>query len=501
MKNRRISGIFEQIRDERDDSNRTGFDYTAEYDPSAKKITQRPKSAFATTRTRKKDFEDFLNVRKGDKKLDISDNVGYNSGRLGYTSKLKQSESSPTLRRTLSPLKVRNANNTTITFQENSNKEMDASKRFKFLVMSPISNSNGNYQDDQINKLNNTVSSRDDINYNQLLSSIMNKGDLIIFVEHCCNCSTHDSSLRHNERKYFDLANAVLRTLAQMVHLHKLNIRLGVIRLIPSEKRVGAFEVGALYRSPTSGVVFGDLHSKLECKNWPKIEPLKVKLKAFLYGAGIPILLSSRDVLTTTTPKNTDGIEGIDSYPVGLCPWEETALNDPLWEYINPNPDTLPVQWVFDFREEIKGPLLQKIQIEPNPNSSPNKELLSSENIEPVIIPNQTDGRFGELIECALDKDYSITISKEELERIGGPLRDSLMRGNGTCALSATLSVEDKASSAFIVSAVAMAVAIPAATATNTITEALGEVGTGKDGVRGVGGGERRKYEVRYRVS
>eukprot|EP01041_Mallomonas_annulata_P014260 gene14260-30338_t len=489
VRNIRKSGTFEQIRDIRDEQqgfNRTGL---VDNDSPATKITSRPKSAFATTRTRKKDFDDYPNNRRDDKRLDISDNFGYNDGKQEYSPKLKQSESSPTLRRTLSPLKMRNTNNTTITFQENNNKEMDASKRFKFLVMSPISNSNGNYQDGQLNRLNNTASSRDDIDYNQLLSSIMNKGDLIIFVEHCCNCSTHDSSLRHDERKYFDLANAVLRSLARVVHLHKLNIRLGVIRLIPSEKRVGAFEVGALYRSPTSGVVFGDLHSKLETNKWPKLDPLKVKLKAFLYGAGIPILLN-RDV-SSYSSKNTDGMKGIDSYPVGLCPWEETALNDPLWEYINPNPDTLPVQWVYDSREEIKGPLLQKIQIEPNASSSPNKDLLSSKDIEPITIPNETDGRPGELVKCALDKDYSFTISNDELERIGGPLRDALMQGNdGTCTLSATLSVEGKASSLLKVDG--LAVAIP---------DTSSSTSNGKDGVKGVGGGERRKYEVRYRVS
>jgi hypothetical protein len=58
--------------------------------------------------------------------------------------------------------------------------------------------------------------------------------DVIVAVEHCCDCSAHnDQSLRHNEVKYVSTANALLYSLIRALAQSKLAIRLYALRSKP----------------------------------------------------------------------------------------------------------------------------------------------------------------------------------------------------------------------------------------------------------------------------
>jgi ankyrin repeat protein len=70
--------------------------------------------------------------------------------------------------------------------------------------------------------------------------------DVVIAVEHCCDCHLHnDQSLRHNVTKYVQTSNAVLFSLIRAFAQSKLAIRLYAVRCKPLQtpQRLGALEV------------------------------------------------------------------------------------------------------------------------------------------------------------------------------------------------------------------------------------------------------------------
>jgi hypothetical protein len=70
--------------------------------------------------------------------------------------------------------------------------------------------------------------------------------DVVIAVEHCCDCHLHnDQSLRHNVTKYVQTSNAVLFSLIRAFAQSKLAVRLYALRCKPLQtpQRLGALEV------------------------------------------------------------------------------------------------------------------------------------------------------------------------------------------------------------------------------------------------------------------
>lgn len=69
--------------------------------------------------------------------------------------------------------------------------------------------------------------------------------DVIIAVEHCCDCENHNNqSLRHDSKKYVAMANSVLYTLIKTVVDSRYAVRVFAFRLMPTSKaRLGALEV------------------------------------------------------------------------------------------------------------------------------------------------------------------------------------------------------------------------------------------------------------------
>lgn len=84
-----------------------------------------------------------------------------------------------------------------------------------------------------------------DLPWKRLTRYSVEHADVIICVEHCCDCHLHnDQSLRHNVSKYVQTANAVIFSLIRAMINAKLAIRLYAMRAKPMNiQRLGAFEV------------------------------------------------------------------------------------------------------------------------------------------------------------------------------------------------------------------------------------------------------------------
>eukprot|EP01041_Mallomonas_annulata_P008072 gene8072-16565_t len=161
--------------------------------------------------------------------------------------------------------------------------------------------------------------------------------DLIVSIEHCCNCEEH-TSLRHNEDKYTMEAENVLIDMATWMHSaegFQPLVRLGLVRLKrkippssslsrvkipvrvtddnPNPYRYGAFEV-------QRGLISETLHSKLNTSNWPSKTVLKRRLAGFLERSQVQSWMQ-RPVVKTD--KDRDGNGNMQSRPllhVSYCP-------------------------------------------------------------------------------------------------------------------------------------------------------------------------------------
>eukprot|EP01041_Mallomonas_annulata_P008702 gene8702-17983_t len=320
-----------------------------------------------------------------------------------------------------------------------------AEKRYKFMTLGPINRP----RDDSLTPFVPQIDEEDfNGNFTALVSPIMEKGDLIISVEHCCDCSCHDISLRHNEMKYLDLANKTLQILTKTIHLHKLSLRVGVL-LIPiiTEKRLGAFEVSIRYRThDDNDIKFENIYSKLDTLQWPKFNILRNRLKQFLYKVNIPTY-----VRKISSYSSMNQIEGLEAYPVGFGNWKETKLSDPSWRFDNKDRYNLFIQWVYDSRADVTGPIFHKVLINPNSNP-PNEHLISTKIKEMINIQNL---KRKQSFKCALNEVYAFEINKDDIDRIDGKLK-ILIKKRENCTLSAILTTSEKPSAVVLIEAVAV---------------------------------------------
>ena len=144
-----------------------------------------------------------------------------------------------------------------------------------------------------------TLEVKSDSYYNDIgygnIENLLEENDIIISVEHCCNCEHHNGlSLRHDAKKcnpffsFFsysisslklssnyapldlDMARKMLQFCTKLVHSCSLNLRVGVALLpLVSDSRIGAFEVAAIQRGRIGKPISRVLHSKLETGNAP----------------------------------------------------------------------------------------------------------------------------------------------------------------------------------------------------------------------------------------
>ena len=187
--------------------------------------------------------------------------------------------------------------------------------------------------------------------------------DIVISVEHCCNCSFHAMSLRHKPAEYIAHANSVMKDLAQVAHQLHPCARVGVVRFHANitkkskesdvNSRVGALEVQVAYKNAHGEVTPELIYSKLKTRRWPSKSVIEKRLKSFMSGKDIQ------------TFEATDGdyydrqeTNGSHSYPVGTGCWDDTPLSSAAWQYTAPGTENskFPVQWVFDSRDRASFP-------------------------------------------------------------------------------------------------------------------------------------------------
>lgn len=211
--------------------------------------------------------------------------------------------------------------------------------------------------------------------------------DLVVSIEHCHNCASHNVTLRHKAGEYIKNANTFLRSLAQIMHDCNLGARVGVTRFdthiapkgshTDADSRIGAFEIQIAYKNASGNISYELLHSKLATTRWPSRNVVEKRLRAFLSKAGVPTYYKRPDNAGTYT-ETADG--GLGSYPVGMGTFDETPLSDPKWMFPiipvplviqspthshvhshAPHEDGPPsglasIQWVFDARDVVVAP-------------------------------------------------------------------------------------------------------------------------------------------------
>ena len=104
----------------------------------------------------------------------------------------------------------------------------------------------------------------------------LERNDLVITIEHCHNCGSHQVSTKHDPKAYVIKANSALQMLAQYLYNLKVSCRVGLARFqanvlsssFNEKSRIGAFEVQIAYRDPNNQLHIELLHSKLDTKVW-----------------------------------------------------------------------------------------------------------------------------------------------------------------------------------------------------------------------------------------
>ena len=203
------------------------------------------------------------------------------------------------------------------------------------------------------------------LNYAQRFAAYddMDKLDIVISVEHCCNCSFHAMSLRHKPAEYITHANSVLRDLAQVAHQYHPCARVGVVRFNANitkkskesdvNSRIGALEVQVAYKN-ADGVVIPELiYSKLKTRRWPSKSVIEKRLRSFMSSVNIQMYEADEN-----DAYDDEMVNGCHTYPVGVGSWEDTALSQTLWQYSSPGTANVrfPVEWVFDSRKRASFP-------------------------------------------------------------------------------------------------------------------------------------------------
>lgn len=168
--------------------------------------------------------------------------------------------------------------------------------------------------------------------------------DLIVSVEHCCNCEYHNMTLRHDSKHYVEEADSILRALAQSVHEANLCVRLGVFRFgadvtpksrdSDADSRIGAFEVQISYKNQMGEVISELIHSKLHSRNWPSRSVTSKRLAAFLAKLNIE---RHRDRKPTDQYKLTTEDNDTAIFASGIGNWLELPIASPMWTYVDRN--------------------------------------------------------------------------------------------------------------------------------------------------------------------
>jgi Ca2+-binding EF-hand superfamily protein len=186
--------------------------------------------------------------------------------------------------------------------------------------------------------------------------------DLLISIEHCHHCEQHSKVLRHQSIEYHQHALDIFRTLLYAIYSLTLPLRVGIVKfqadltshhngsldptavtgLSETPSRIGAFEVQIAYKDQKNQLHVNLLHSKLSTQKWPSKNVIKKRLLSFITSCNIPTISRDRipSYLFTSSSSPEFSLEdisydhdGLDSYPVGVLPWNKLNISSMTWEY------------------------------------------------------------------------------------------------------------------------------------------------------------------------
>ena len=169
----------------------------------------------------------------------------------------------------------------------------------------------------------------------------LENGDMLLTIEHCSQCESHEMSLRHNPNEYISQANQFLKDMSRQLYDYIPVARVGVLlhgiansRMCASAFRVGAFEIQIAYRNNSGCLSYELLHSKLMTSKWPSKLVIEKRLVSFLSKCGIDSL--------------SKGLEGGASSLVES--WHSLQLAESNWCYEMETKDSNNIVWLFDWK-------------------------------------------------------------------------------------------------------------------------------------------------------
>ncbi len=113
-------------------------------------------------------------------------------------------------------------------------------------------------------------------------------GDVLLTVEQCFNCETHNFSLWHDPMKYSSVADRCLIALVRALLDKGYRVRLFALKEVPRAARTGALEISCSVCVGSGDSTVGQwvthtLHSKLESSTWPSVKRVAAKGTSFVH--------------------------------------------------------------------------------------------------------------------------------------------------------------------------------------------------------------------------
>jgi len=113
-------------------------------------------------------------------------------------------------------------------------------------------------------------------------------GDVLVAVEQCAHCETHNFSLWHDAAKYNSIADRCMIALVRALLDKGFRVRLFALKEVPRASRTGALEVTCSVRvgqGPEGRWMTTTLHSKLDSSSWPAVKRVATRGAAFVQWA------------------------------------------------------------------------------------------------------------------------------------------------------------------------------------------------------------------------
>lgn len=120
-------------------------------------------------------------------------------------------------------------------------------------------------------------------------------GDVLLTIEHCCDCHRHEDYTHHEEAHYLHAAEELSDALKCILDFFEVRF---FVKFKPS-KRVGAFEAQLAIKQTALSTVM--LHSKLHTGKWPRLAGLQRNVLQLLQQSQLALVKALPEGLAATT--------------------------------------------------------------------------------------------------------------------------------------------------------------------------------------------------------